>query len=84
MSFKMFTIEELLNIIMYLKNKDSSGINDATTRVVKFLAQEIVYHLTELFSKSVVNSNFPTILKLAIIIIKAAPSLRLKVAVQFH
>ena len=63
MRFKPAKPEEVLKIIMGLKNSKSSGIDNINTTVLKLVAKDILPAVTHIINQSLSQSSFPSIWK---------------------
>ncbi|XP_046685907.1 uncharacterized protein LOC124371605 [Homalodisca vitripennis] len=64
-SLRPTTQEELRSIIKSLKSKNSAGIDDISTKVLKHCAEELICPLTDIFNKSFNEGHVPSALKIS-------------------
>lgn len=67
-NFQELTLEETRNIIMSLKNKNSSGYDGISPVLLKFCCDEISPYVKTLINKSLSTGVFPTYAKIARVI----------------
>lgn len=68
LNFKQITVDEIKNIITFLKPNVTSGDEVISTNAIKHLSEEITFPLTHLINLSITKSIFPTSLKVATVI----------------
>ena len=66
--FNPITVEEVHNFIVQLKNKNSTGYDGLTTKIVKNIENNILEPFVYLLNKSIEAGIFPNCLKLATVI----------------
>ena len=60
-------MEEVLSIINNLENKNSSGYDDISNKLLKSIKEEVCTPLTVIINQSLLNGIFPDALKIAIV-----------------
>ena len=60
-------MEEVLSIINYLENKNSSGNYDISNKLLKSIKEEVCTPFTVIINISLLNGIFPDALKIAIV-----------------
>ena len=60
-------MEEVLSIINNLENKNSSGYDDISNKLLKSIKEEVCTPLTVILNQSLLNGIFPDALKIAIV-----------------
>ena len=64
-SFNTITSEELIKAAKDIKSKNSSGHDELTTKLVKYVIQDIKDPLTTIYNQCITQGVFPNLLKLA-------------------
>lgn len=59
------TWTEVQRVIKNLKNKSSSGLDEFSSKIVKYCAHELVHPLTSIINKSFSDGHFPSKLKIS-------------------
>ena len=66
-NYSTISVEKVLSIINNLGNKNSSGYDDISNKLLKSIKEEVCTPLTVIINKSVLNGIFPSALKIAIV-----------------
>lgn len=61
---ELFSMSELINTIRNIKRKDSTDINDMSTRVLEYLPELVLGIFCEYFNRCLLNGQFPDVLKI--------------------
>lgn len=65
LNFEQTTAKEILKIIDSLKSKTSAGIDQISSKLIKYCKEELLNPLTFIFNKSLTEGIFPNQLKIA-------------------
>ena len=66
-NFSTISVEEVLSIINNLENKNSSGYDDISNKLLKSIKVEVCTPLTVIINQSLLNGIFPDALKITIV-----------------
>ena len=66
-NFSTMSVEEVISIINNLENKNSSGYDDISNKLLKSIEEEVCTPLTVIINKSLLNGIFLDALKIAIV-----------------
>ena len=66
-NFSTISVEEVLSVINNLENKNSSGYDDISNKLLKSIKVEVCTPLTVILNQSLLNGIFPDALKIVIV-----------------